>query len=140
MTYIDIVDLPTGLGLGEVGIFFDVKELDGSVRRYTWTKELEWMVETYLPGGESPDSTDDVLHEADRVINGERQIQYGDHEQSFGRIAGLWTAYLGHHLSTLDVANLMILLKVSRTKGKFLRDSYVDICGYAALAEKLGTP
>jgi hypothetical protein len=89
-----------------------------------------------VPKDENPDRTD-VLAEAYELINGERAQTYGDCHESFDRIAALWTAYLDTVLTGMDVANLMVLLKVSRTKGTFHRDSYVDICGYAALAEKL---
>ncbi|QFG10422.1 phosphofructokinase [Mycobacterium phage Anthony] len=78
-----------------------------------------------------------VLQEAERLINGDRQDTYGSASESFGRIAGLWSEYTGKKLTDLDVANMMVLLKVSRTKGQFHRDSYVDIGGYAALAERL---
>lgn len=78
-----------------------------------------------------------ILSEADDLINGERLKTYGTPAESFGRIAELWSGYLGMSLTPLDVTNLMVLLKVSRTKGTYHRDSYVDIAGYAALAEKL---
>lgn len=81
-----------------------------------------------------------ILDEAAGLIDGDRKQTYGDVHDSFGRIAGLWTAYTGTTISGLDVANMMILLKMSRTKGTFHRDSYVDTCGYAALAERLHTP
>ena len=41
-------------------------------------------------------------------------------------------------ITDMDVANLMILLKVSRAQNNFDRDSYVDIAGYVACAETLG--
>jgi hypothetical protein len=81
--------------------------------------------------------TETVLQEAERLINGDRQQTYGSASESFDRIAKLWGSYLGSEVTGLDVANLMILLKVSRTKGTFHRDSYVDIGGYAGLGEQL---
>lgn len=78
-----------------------------------------------------------ILQEAESLINGDRQQQYGGASESFTRIGELWGAYLGAPVSALDVANLMVLLKVSRTKGKYHRDSYVDIAGYSALAERI---
>lgn len=79
-----------------------------------------------------------ILEEAESLINGERQEQYGNANESFARIANLWSVYLGANLTALDVTNLMILLKVSRAKGLYHRDSYVDIAGYSGLAEKIG--
>ncbi len=78
-----------------------------------------------------------VLHEAADLIGGQREDQYGNATESFARIAGLWSAYLGVPLEGRDVANLMVLMKVSRAKRGFHRDSYVDIAGYAALAERI---
>lgn len=78
-----------------------------------------------------------ILNTAAKLIDGDRQDTYGSATESFDRIGKLWSAYLGTEVSGTDVANLMVLLKVSRTKGKFHEDSYVDIAGYAALAERL---
>ncbi|AEJ93464.1 phosphofructokinase [Mycobacterium phage Benedict] len=81
--------------------------------------------------------TETILQEAERLINGERQQQYGEATESFERIAGMWSAYIGKELTPHDVVNLMVLLKVSRAKFGYHRDSYVDIAGYAGLGERL---
>lgn len=78
-----------------------------------------------------------VLEEADSLINGERQQQYGNATESHQRIADLWAGYLGTDVTEFDVVNMMILLKVSRTRNQYHRDSYVDIAGYSALGERL---
>lgn len=76
-----------------------------------------------------------VLDKAKAVINGERQNQYGNSEDSFGMIADFWSAYLGLHISAQDVAQMMVLLKIARQKaGRGKWDNFVDMCGYAALA------
>jgi hypothetical protein len=106
------------------------------------------MADTMPPEDEAKQMTDivntpphkDVLTEAGEAITGQRLDDYGDVHESFTRIAQLWSAYLNHPINNLDVANMMVLLKVSRAKNKYHRDSYVDICGYAALAEKLRAP
>ncbi|MGW1740464.1 DUF6378 domain-containing protein [Nocardia sp. NPDC001965] len=81
----------------------------------------------------------DVLSEAHALIWGDRENTYGDPRESFARIAGMWSAYLGHPVTPLDVANLMICMKVSRTRTAYHRDSYVDIGGYAASAERIAS-
>lgn len=92
-----------------------------------------------------------VLEEAQRHIYGDRQEDYGPPTESFESIAGLWTAYLeaikfkavtvdgeGQTLSAVDVAHLMILMKVSRnTTGGYKRDNAVDIAGYAGCLERI---
>jgi hypothetical protein len=78
--------------------------------------------------------TETILHEADRLINGDRLDTYRNTDDT---IVALWSAYLGVDLTVLDYANLMILLKIARTKGQYHRDSYVDIAGYAGVGPRL---
>jgi hypothetical protein len=100
-----------------------------------------------------------VLDEAQRLIYGDRQQDYGPPTDSFLSIARLWDAYLATryqaglraafdldphvvvHLAPLtptDVAHMMILLKVSRnTTGGYKRDNPVDIAGYAGCIERV---
>jgi hypothetical protein len=78
-----------------------------------------------------------ISQEAQELVNGDRQKDYGDMTESFKRIAGLWSAYLNVHVDYLDVGKMMILLKVSRAKHNNHRDSYVDIVGYVECIDKL---
>jgi len=76
-----------------------------------------------------------VLLKAHEVINGQRQDAYGNPEDSFQTIARLWSVWLDKEITSRDVAMLMALLKVARARyGAGHRDSYVDGCGYLALA------
>jgi len=79
----------------------------------------------------------DVLGTADKLVNGDRNNQYGDPRQDFQRTAALWTALLGDQLTRpledWQVAQFMAALKLSRiswTPAK--EDSWVDLAGYAA--------
>lgn len=78
-----------------------------------------------------------ILQEAKDLVNDARRADYGDLTESFDRIAGLWSAYLGIEVDSLDVGKMMILLKVSRAKHNDHRDSYVDIAGYVACIDEL---
>jgi hypothetical protein len=90
------------------------------------------------PAGPPVAQDDSVCLEAHRLINGERQAHYGSQYVNFGDIADLWSAYLDKPVSRNDVANLMILLKIARTKRQgYHRDSYTDVAGYAGCAEKV---
>lgn len=81
---------------------------------------------------------EDVLSKAEEIVTGARETTYGSPEDSFTTIAGLWGSYLDIQLSPSDVAMLMVLLKVARSKGnKRYADNYVDIAGYAACAGEL---
>jgi hypothetical protein len=78
-----------------------------------------------------------ISEEAAAIVAGERQSDYGDANESFARIANLWSAYTGSTIEPWDVAQMMILLKVSRAKTSKKRDTLVDIIGYAECAGKL---
>lgn len=80
-----------------------------------------------------------ICEEAQEIVNGERQQNYGDMNDSFLRIAGLWSAYVGIPIDKYDVAKMMMLLKISRVKNCNHRDSYVDIVGYVECVDKLLT-
>lgn len=76
----------------------------------------------------------ELLEQAAKITNGERQDHYGTPEDNFTRIAELWNAYTcTAQFSAHDVAAMMILLKVARIASdpKHL-DSWVDIAGYAS--------
>lgn len=80
----------------------------------------------------------ETLENALKCVCGERQDQYGSPEDNFARIASLWTAYLGHEVSSVDVAMMMALLKIARVKtGTATDDSFVDLAGYAACGAEL---
>lgn len=78
-----------------------------------------------------------ILDEAKEIVNGQRQKDYGSINDSFQRIAGLWSAYTGFTIDKYDVAKMMMLLKISRAKNGNHRDSYVDIVGYVECVDKL---
>lgn len=80
----------------------------------------------------------ETLDNALKCVCGERQDQYGSPEDNFGRIAKLWTDYLGHEVTPVDVAMMMALLKIARVKtGTATEDSFVDLAGYAACGAEL---
>ncbi len=78
-----------------------------------------------------------MTEEAKQIVDGKRQEDYGNINDSFQRIAGLWSAYTGFTIDKYDVAKMMMLLKISRAKNGNHRDSYVDIVGYVECVDKL---
>lgn len=82
--------------------------------------------------GEGVMTREEVLDEAKRIVNGDRNKDYGEPEDAFDDIASLWSAYLERDLNGKDVAAMMILLKVARVKHGDKDDNWVDIAGYAA--------
>jgi Domain of unknown function (DUF6378) len=77
----------------------------------------------------------DIVNEALRLIHGDRQESYGDAKENNGRIAALWSAYLGTNVTAVDVAKMMVLLKLSRSRQRYHKDNYVDAVAYLLLAE-----
>lgn len=78
-----------------------------------------------------------IIEDALSLVEGQRKTDYGDMHESFERIAGFWSAYLGIAIGACDVAKMMILLKVSRATNNNHRDSYVDIVGYVECIDRL---
>jgi hypothetical protein len=75
-----------------------------------------------------------ILTDASLCVCIDRNVQYGEPEDNFDVIAGMWSAYLGVPVTAGAVADMMILFKVGRnaTAERASRDTYVDIAGYAA--------
>ena len=84
-----------------------------------------------------------ILDRASGLISGDRHEEYGDAKENFERIAGYWNAHLGliNFISARDVAAMMVLLKISRLHGDGPKDvdTYVDICGYAAIGGEIAS-
>lgn len=83
---------------------------------------------------------DEILHKAEQVICNDRKDVYGEAENCFEDIANLWAMYLGGDtvITSTDAAVMLILMKVARAKANPLHmDSWVDVCGYAAIAAEL---
>lgn len=83
--------------------------------------------------GKKMNKREEVLRQANEMVNGHREADYGTPESNFKNIADVWSWYLDTELSPLDVANLMTLMKMARIKGNtFKADSYIDAIGYLA--------
>lgn len=79
----------------------------------------------------------EILAEADRLINGDRQAAYGPPAENFARIAAGWSVILGREISPAQVALCMAWLKIARLSNGPHADSYVDGAAYIALAAEL---
>ena len=86
----------------------------------------------------------EVCGRAASLVGGDRQKTHGDKVENHQNIAGLWNAYLGWRLVSdgwlkpADVALMMALLKIARTKtGSHNLDDYVDLAGYAGVAAEI---
>jgi hypothetical protein len=82
----------------------------------------------------------EMLREAARIINGERDKQYGGPEDNFDRIAKIWTILFHREFTTEDVALAFVATKLARfaSNSGFQPDTWVDIAGYAACGFEVG--
>ena len=85
----------------------------------------------------------EILQTAAGIVGGARANTHGPANVNLENIATLWRAYLqlrpaSSELDAVDVAHMMALLKVARTKtGQCNTDDWVDACGYLALAAEM---
>lgn len=89
---------------------------------------------------ETPTTRKTILDAAEKCVCHDRQDTHGRPEDSFGAIADLWMAYLGtgQEIDPVDVANMMVLLKIARAKeNPEHTDNWVDMAGYAACAGEI---
>lgn len=82
----------------------------------------------------------EALREAARLINSERNKQYGPPSENFDRIARLWSVILGMDVTMEDVAMCMVALKMARyaSKSGYQPDTWIDIAGYAGCGFEVG--
>jgi len=82
----------------------------------------------------------EVLVAANDLVTKDREDSHGKPEDTFNLIARLWSEYLDHQISEVDVAMLMSLLKIARQRGNNAhKDNYIDLAGYAACAAELAS-
>ena len=79
-----------------------------------------------------------ILNQASVLVQGQREKDYGDKTENHSNIARLWSAYLDVKIEAHDVALMMALLKMARTKlGEVSKDTYIDLSAYSAIAGEI---
>lgn len=88
----------------------------------------------------------EILDQAATAVTKDRNDSYGEPEDVFCCIAQMWSSYLSKQglltdvLDSVDVAAMMVLLKVARINPEEPHpDNWIDIAGYAACGGELGT-
>ena len=78
------------------------------------------------------------LNQANVLVQGQREKDYGDKVDNHINIAKLWSAYKDVDITPHDVAIMMALLKIARTKlGSVSMDTYIDMAAYGAIAGEI---
>jgi len=120
------------LEYSEMGNEFRLIDLKATERRYpnsfqTYSGEgvfpSQWAIER------------NILEEALQTVKA-RQSSYGAPHENMSNIAEFWTAYLGVPITAEQVAVCNILQKVARSKNQYMRDNFVDVAGYAEVANE----
>jgi hypothetical protein len=80
----------------------------------------------------------DHAEEADRLVNGDRQADYGSPKANYEAIAAVFTGVLRSKLrvpiSAKEAALCMVGVKIAREAHKHKRDNLVDAHGYLLVA------
>lgn len=81
---------------------------------------------------------ENILSEANKIIHGDRQKDYGPPVKNFTDIATGWSVIFGATVTPVQVALAMDWLKTCRMlNGSGSRDSLVDKAGYTAIVAQL---
>ena len=72
-----------------------------------------------------------ILLEADALVSGDRQNDYGHPYDCLTKIAAMWSVVLDTKVTAEQVAMCMLSLKIVRECNKPTRDNRVDMAGYA---------
>ncbi|MCK4625059.1 MAG: hypothetical protein KAV00_07100 [Phycisphaerae bacterium] len=84
-----------------------------------------------------------ILQEAQDLVYGDRNDDYGHPVEDFAKTAKIWTGILlpklkeGMEVSTKEVALCMVGVKISREVNKHKRDNCTDGAGYFATAQMI---
>lgn len=78
-----------------------------------------------------------IATDAVRLVSVDRNEQYGTPEENLGRIAQMWSGFLGHEITADDVALMMVLVKISRSRASYLRDTTVDGVAYFMMYDSI---
>lgn len=83
-------------------------------------------------------SFESILDKAKTIIYGDREKTYGNPGANCERIAKIWEVIFGHSVTSEQVCLAMCAVKLARLVNQINHeDSLIDLCGYAALMERI---
>ena len=82
-----------------------------------------------------PKEGETILEEANRLVHGDRQSDYGHPLDDFTRTAMMWSAILGIPVKAEQVGLCMVAVKLSRQVNRPKRDNMVDAAGYSSTVQ-----
>lgn len=78
-----------------------------------------------------------ILIEADKIVTGSRQTDYGDCKVSFDKISKMASLLSNKELTPIDCANILLSVKLVRESYKHKTDNLIDVCGYTQILNDL---
>jgi hypothetical protein len=78
-----------------------------------------------------------ILDEAQQLIYGDRQQDYGSVTTNFSNIAKGWEVIFRTTVTPEQVGLAMAWVKIARQSNKKKRDNLVDVAGYIGCIEKI---
>jgi len=81
-----------------------------------------------------------LLLQAEKIVNGDRNEQYGDAKQAFQEYANILKTTFDIDLTPEQICKVQMAIKLGRLKYKFKQDSLLDLIGYSEILNRLSTP
>lgn len=78
-----------------------------------------------------------ILQEADRILNGNRDADYGDPVENFKRISRIASAILNKDITDEECCVVMLAVKLARENYKHKRDNVVDGVAYMDILNRI---
>jgi hypothetical protein len=130
---VETIDTREGTLTATAGEDYIMRGVDGEIYPISqdiFEKTYERVEKAFASDGDDGS----ILEEALETV-GERDDTHGDPVDNHEQIAEFWGEYLGVDIQPREVAEMMILVKLSRGQtGGPARDHHVDIAGYAEIA------
>ena len=86
---------------------------------------------------DSRKETKSILEEALEIVNGSRNVDYGDTVISFIKIGKIATLISGEPMTPIMCCAALMAVKIERESYKHKRDNLVDLCGYTEIMNRL---
>ena len=83
------------------------------------------------------EAKESLLLQAEKIVNGDRNDQYGDAKQAFKEYSGILKTTFNIELTPEEICKVMMSIKLGRLKHKFKEDSLLDLIGYSEILNRL---
>lgn len=136
----EVTDFPSEFTTMYIGFydFFDIYYFKVMPFIYQFGLDLKpKVVEMYPNKQEVHPPNDSILLEADNILNGDRNEQYNDPNESFKVYADILKSAFNLELTPVEICKVQMAIKLGRLRYKHKRDSLVDLCGYAEILNRL---